>query len=124
MSARRGKRVRSQPLKTQIMRAELRLCARRRRTSASATKLEQSVRSQLTSPTALLLAGGLGFVAGDVAHCNASAMNRAADPRVPVSHFFTRAVGVIAVVRSLITSVQAIQRVLAQRDGSDRKQER
>jgi hypothetical protein len=110
--------VRSDPLEGQIMRAELRFQDRRRRIRAGADKLERDVRRQLTSPCALLLAGGLGFVAGDLAARDCS------DSRLPGSDFFTRAVSIIAVVRSLLTSIQAMQRPAVECDGASGKQER
>ena len=109
MSAAIGPRIGSEALEGQIMRAELQFQHRRRRISTSAAKLEQSIRRQLTSPAALLLAGGLGFVVGDLVVCNATTLNRAADSRVPGNHFFARALSIIAVARSLRTAIHTMR---------------
>jgi len=87
-------------LDAQLMRAEQGLLDRRRRLGVSAEVLGQNVRKQLVSPGVLLVAGGLGFVAGDLTKCGAG-------PKAPASGVFTKALGILTVVRSVLTMVQA-----------------
>lgn len=53
-------------LATRIADTEQRILERRRTASARQVYLEQRIRRQLTSPTVLLLAGGIGFVVGEL----------------------------------------------------------
>jgi hypothetical protein len=54
------------PLTVQVTQAERRLLYHRQMVGFRASRLSQNLRRQLTSPTVLLLAGGLGFVAGQL----------------------------------------------------------
>lgn len=53
-------------LASQIADTEQRILERRRTVSTRQVYLEQRIRYQLTSPTVLLLAGGIGFVVGEL----------------------------------------------------------
>src|SRR4030095_8591803 len=54
------------PLTVQVTQAERRLLYHRRMLGFRASRLSQNLRRQLASPTVLLLAGGLGFVTGQL----------------------------------------------------------
>lgn len=101
MAARIQHRLRMEPLAAQIVRAEQKLRQRRRRVDASAALLRQTARRQLTSPWALLLAGGVGFVAADFATRAPSTPATA-----PASRSFANALGILAVVRSLVSMLR------------------
>jgi hypothetical protein len=118
-----GQRFSSEPLKTQIMRADERLRDRRCRVDASAAMLGRSVRKELTSPLALLLAGGLGFVAGDFATRGSGTAERADDSRAPGNHFFASVLSIVTLVRSLLRSIQALE-IPTVRDHENCNQER
>ena len=86
-------------LHARIMRAEQQLLDRRRRLGVGVTMFGQNVRKQLTSPGALLVAGGLGFVAADVAR-------RGSGPKASAGRFFANASSIVALVRSVLVTIQ------------------
>jgi hypothetical protein len=90
----------AETLHAQILRAEQRLLDRRRRLGVGGEMFGQHVRKQLTSPGAFLVAGGLGFVAGDLARCGAG-------PKAPASSVFTNALSIVTLIHSVFTMVQA-----------------
>lgn len=100
MASRVRPKLRLESLATQISRAELQLRHRRRQVSTSATLLRQTARRRLTSPWALLLAGGVGFVAGDFAMRTPATPSAAPGGR---SGWFAGALSLLAVVRSVVS---------------------
>jgi len=99
-------------LDAQLMRAEQGLLDRRRQLGVGAEMFGQNVRKQLTSPGVLLVAGGLGFVAGDLAKCGAG-------PKAPASGVFTKALGIVTLVRSFLTMVQVAKAGAVERSEAD-----
>jgi hypothetical protein len=63
--------------------------------------LGQYIRRQLTSPAMLLLAGGLGFVAGRFTQRQASTPSNTERPRASHNKLFGRALKLIALARIL-----------------------
>lgn len=96
--------LRPQSLATQIARAELQLWQRRCQVDASAILLRQTARRFLTSPWALLLAGGVGFVAGDFVMRTRGTSTAAAADR---SRWLAGAFSLLALVRSVVALIPA-----------------
>jgi len=64
------------PLPIQVAQAERRLLYRRRMVGLRASRLRQNLHTHSTSPTVLLLAGGLGFVVGQLKDRQAADVKR------------------------------------------------
>lgn len=89
------------PLTVQVMHAERQVLHRRRLVGIRASELGQYIRRRLTSPAILLLAGGLGFVAGYFATRQVSTPIKTDRPRVSRNKLFVRVLNLIAFVRLL-----------------------
>jgi hypothetical protein len=85
----------------QITQAELRVLHHRQLVGVCASKLGQDLREQLTSPAMLLLAGGLGFVAGHMTRHQASTPSNAEHPRAAHTQLLAKALKLIAFARTL-----------------------
>jgi hypothetical protein len=99
MLTRAQPKVRSAPLAAQIDRAELQLRHRQRQVGTHAARLRETALQRLTSPLALLLAGGVGFVAGDFAMRTPTTPAAKSDTR---SGWFAGALSLLAVIRSVV----------------------
>jgi hypothetical protein len=91
-------------LAVQVMLAEGQVLHRRRLVGVRASLLGQCIQSQLTSPAMLLLAGGLGFVAGHFTKRQASAPSNTKGPRASHNKLFGKALKLIALARILSRS--------------------
>ena len=74
-----GDKADDRPLATRIADVEQRILDRRQAASIRKVYLEERMRNQLTSPAVLLLAGGIGFVVGELLRGNQDHL----DPRIP-----------------------------------------
>ena len=63
------KRTKSKSLKAQIGAAERKLLNRQRRTGVRTATLVRKIQQQMTAPATLLLAGGIGFILGELTQC-------------------------------------------------------
>lgn len=86
-------------LAVQVMQAEWQVLHRRRLIGARASMLGQCIQTQLTSPTMLILACGLGFGAGHFSRCQASSPSNTEHPRGAHNKLFGRALKLIALAR-------------------------
>jgi hypothetical protein len=116
-------RARSAPLKVEITRAAARLRERRRRVDLSAAVLRHNLGRHLTSPMMLLLAGGVGFVAADLANRDA-APERTADSQAPAKNLFASAMSLVALIRSVLAMSQMAGMTASERDAKPDPQER
>ena len=71
------------PLSVRVTLAEQRVLARRQMVRTRIALLGQALRSQLSSPAALLWAGGLGFAAAEFTRRPIRASGKAERPRAP-----------------------------------------
>jgi opacity protein-like surface antigen len=123
MAANSRLRTRSAPLKVEITRAAARLRERRRRVDLSAAALRHNLGRHLTSPMMLLLAGGVGFVAGDLANRD-SGSERTGDSQSLVKNLFASATSLVALIRSVLAMSQMAEMTASERDDKPDPQER
>ena len=88
-------------LSARVTLAEQRLLARRQMVSTRIALLGQTLRSQMSSPVALLWAGGLGFAAAEFTRRPIRASGNAERPRAPPTKLIDRVLKLIAFVRTL-----------------------
>ena len=88
-------------LTVQVMHAERQVLARRRLVGIRATLLGRNIRRQWTSPAMLLLAGGLGFVAGHFIKRRASTPGNTTRARTSLYKLFGKGLKLIAFARTL-----------------------
>lgn len=72
--------LKSTLLANQIRDAERRVSNRQRSVGVHAATLARQVRQQMTAPASLLLAGGVGFILGELTRCQAPAQGGTAQP--------------------------------------------
>ena len=73
------KRNKSKSLRTQIRNVERELLNRQRRTGVRTATLVRKIQQQMTAPATLLLAGGIGFILGELTQCQTAKSRGAAD---------------------------------------------
>ena len=101
MEANVRQRHKPAPLTVQVMLAERQLLDRRRLVGDHAALLARNLHRQLTSPTMLFVAGGLGFAAGLFSKRKATTQdNKKRRPR-STNTIYSRALKLIAVARTL-----------------------
>ena len=88
-------------LSARVTLAEQRVLARRQMVRTRIAVLGQTFRSQMSSPAALLWAGGLGFAAAEFTRRPIRASGNAERPRPPPTKLIDRALKLIAFVRML-----------------------
>ena len=96
MTANNRQRHEPASLTVQVMQAELQVVHRRQLVGVRASMLGQSIRSRLTSPAMLLLAGGLGFAAGHFTKRHASRPSNTKRPRGSHNKLLGRVLKLIA----------------------------
>jgi hypothetical protein len=101
MAANIRQRHKPASLTVQIRLAEQQVRDRRRLVGVRATVLGQNMRSKLTSPAVLLLAGGVGFVAGHFTKRKASKASNTKRPRGSHNKLFGRVLKLIILARAL-----------------------
>lgn len=97
-------------LDAQISHAERQLAERRRSIKTDGAVLLSSLRKQMTAPASLLLAGGIGFVAGELSHCPARARSAPTSVRTDRSEVPTRSY--LSAALSLLLSAHAVYKAL------------
>jgi hypothetical protein len=105
MTANNRQRHAPASLTVQVMQAELQVLHCRRLVGVRASMLGQSIRSRLTSPAMLLLAGALGFAAGHFTKRQASRPSNTKRPRGSHNKLFGRALKLIAFARVLSRAI-------------------
>jgi hypothetical protein len=106
-------------LSVQVTLAEQRLLARRQMVRSRISTLGQNLHSQISSPAALLWAGGLGFAAAEFTRRLSRAPANAERPRAPPSKLFDRALKLMALVRTLSSAFPSADRYPNQEDVLD-----
>ena len=114
-------RARSTPLKVEITRAAGRLQERRRRVDLCAAVLRHNFGRHLTSPMMLLLAGGVGFLAADLANRD-NASERMGGSEAPVKDRLAGAMRLVALIRSVLAMIQTTAVTASERDKPDRQE--
>lgn len=94
-------------LTARVMQAEMQLLRRRQRIGECASALGHAVRSQLTSPVALLLAAGVGFIAGFFGRRPVAAPGNEAPARAFRDRLFAWALQLFGVARALFSAFPA-----------------
>lgn len=96
-------RMRDKPasLSVRVTLAEQRVLAQRQSVRTRMSLLGQTLRRQMSSPTTLLWAGGLGFAAAEFTRRPIRASSNAERPRAPPTRLIDRALKLIAFVRTL-----------------------
>ena len=96
------------PLRVQITELERRILDDRRSVSLRAYALEREMRRRLTSPTALLLAVGAGFISGRLTerHDSPAKRSRGVDGRA------ARGLGLLEITLKVLTLVSAVRRAM------------
>ena len=96
-------RMRDKPasLSVRVTLAEHRVLARRQMVRTRLALLGQTLHSRMSSPAALLWAGGLGFAAAEFTRRPIRASGNAERPRAPPTRLIDRALKLIAFVRTL-----------------------
>ena len=101
MTADIHKRDKPAPLSVRVTHAEQRVLARRQIVRTRIALLGQTLRSQLSSPAALLWAGGLGFAAAEFARRPIRVSGNAEPPRAPPVTLIDRVLKLVTFVRTL-----------------------
>jgi hypothetical protein len=99
-------------LTVQVMQAEMQVLRRRQRIGECASAFDRSVRRRLTSPVALLLAAGVGFIAGLFGRRPVAPPGNAAPPRAFRNRLFAGALQLFGVARALFSAFPASARNL------------
>jgi len=73
------KRNKSKSLRTQIRNVERELLNRQQMTGVRTATLVRKIQQQMTAPATLLLAGGIGFILGELTQCQTAKSRGAAD---------------------------------------------
>jgi hypothetical protein len=73
------KRNKSKSLRTQIRNVERELLNRQQRTGVRTATLVRKIQQQMTAPATLLLAGGMGFILGELIQRQTAKSRGAAD---------------------------------------------
>ncbi len=96
-------RQRQQPasLAVLIIQAETEVMIHRRRVAAHVSTIGKELRTQLTSPAMLLVAGGLGFAAGIFTRPRAAKPDIETPPGASPSRPFAKLLSLLGVVRTL-----------------------
>lgn len=69
-------RIKPRSLNTQIRDAERQVLKRQRVVGARTDRLVRKIHQQMTAPATLLLAGGIGFILGEITHCRQGSTRR------------------------------------------------
>lgn len=97
-------------LDAQIGHAERQLAERRRCVKTDGAALLTSLHQQMTAPASLLLAGGIGFVAGELSHCPAPPRSAPSPGRAGESQSPTRTT--LSAALSLLLSAHTLYKAL------------
>jgi hypothetical protein len=100
------KRTKSKSLRTQIRAVERELLNRQQRTGVRTATLVRKIQQQMTAPATLLLAGGIGFILGELTQCQ-TAQSRGAleDPRTSETTLLRTALNLMTLVHTLYTAL-------------------
>ncbi|MDT4328461.1 hypothetical protein ACQE3E_11130 [Methylomonas sp. MED-D] len=97
-------------LDAQISHAERQLAERRRSIKTDGAVLLSSLYKQMTAPASLLLAGGIGFVAGELSHCPAPPSSAPSSGRLGQREPHSRTT--LSAALSLLLSAHALYKAL------------
>ena len=89
------------PLTVQVMHAERQVLNRHRQVSNRAWLLGQNIRTKISSPATLLIAGGVGFAIGIIPKRKAAAVGSTKRRPGSTTTMYTRALKLIALARTL-----------------------
>ena len=106
-AAKFSNRSRPKSLTAKIRDAERQVCNRRQGFSVRSAMLVRQIRRQMTAPASLLLAGGIGFIAGELTHRHppkAQAVT-AGTPRTAETTPLRTALNLIGTAQALYTAV-------------------
>jgi len=92
-------------LATQIREAERQVSNRQRGVSASGAKLARQIHQQMTTPTSLMLAGGIGFILGELTKRHTGKAQSTADKTRSTAPPLTTAINFITSAYTLYTAV-------------------
>ena len=95
------------PLSVRVTLAEQRVLARRQMVRTRIALLGRTLRNQLSSPAALLWAGGLGFAAAEFTRRPIRASGHAERPRAPPVTLIDRVLKLIAFARTISSAFPA-----------------
>lgn len=99
-------RSKIQSLAAQIRDAELQVLSRQRRVETRAGKLFQNIHQQMTAPSTLLLASGIGFIFGELTQCQYGASP------APGENGPTNGTSPLRIALNLLTSVHTLYTAL------------
>jgi len=117
MDANMRQRHKPASLSVQVMHAERAVLERRRLISARTALLGHTLRAQMTSPSVLLWAGGLGFAAGEITRRKASRSGTPGQPRG--STLFGLPMKLFSLVRTLSSALGVAGLYVHHQDGVD-----
>ena len=92
-------------LATQIREAERQVSNRQRNVSASGATLARQIHQQMTTPTSLMLAGGIGFILGELTKRQTGKAQGTADKTRSTAPPLTTAINFITSAYTLYTAV-------------------
>lgn len=100
------KRTKSKSLRTQIRAAERELLNRQQRVGVRTDTLARKIQQQMTAPATLLLAGGIGFILGELTQCQTDKPRGAVeDPRASETTPLKIALNLMTLVNTLYTAL-------------------
>ena len=100
------KRNKSKSLRTQIRNVERELLNRQRRTGVRTATLVRKIQQQMTAPATLLLAGGIGFILGELTQCQTAKPRGALEePRASETTPLRTALNLMTLVHTLYTAL-------------------
>jgi hypothetical protein len=100
------KRNKSKSLRTQIRNVERELLNRQRRTGVRTATLVRKIQQQMTAPATLLLAGGIGFILGELTQCQtAKPRGTLEEPRSSEAIPLRTALNLMTLIHTLYTAL-------------------
>ena len=100
------KRTKSKSLRTQIRAAERELLNRQQRVGVRTATLVRNMHQQVTAPATLLLAGGIGFILGELTQCQTAKLRGALEePRTSETTPLRTALNLMTLVHTLYTAL-------------------
>lgn len=109
MTASMRQRDRPATLAVKALHAEAQVLSNRRRARVHAALLGQKLRTELTSPSALLLAAGLGFVTEGLTRRRSSVPDSTDPPAITGSGPFAKALKLVAFLASLMKAFPGVE---------------
>ncbi len=119
MEANMRQRHKPASLSVQVMHAERAVLERRRLVSARATALGQILRTQMTSQSVLLWAGGLGFAAGEITRRRTSNSGAPGQPRGSPNTLFGLPMKLFSLVRTMSSVFGVAEQYVHHKDAFD-----